>query len=199
MECVQTKGAPRLDGYSLAARAAACRGVWVDLGTGDGRFVCRMAAAYPDWMLVGVDACREQIRLRRRDERPNQLFVIANALALPAELDGLALRVSVNFPWGSLLAGLLAGDPRLLAGLGRIARPEALLELRLNADALAGHGLTLAAGAARAAAALGRAGWRVGAPAALGPGWLGDFPSTWARRLAHGRDPRAAELRAVRL
>ena len=129
MECVYGNVGYQLGGDALAARAAAYRGVWIDIGTGDGRFVRQMAAAAPEWLVIGLDACREQLRGGRRGGPPNQLLVAANALAMPAELGGMARRLSVNFPWGSLLAGLVEGDRRLLGGLAALARPEALLEL----------------------------------------------------------------------
>jgi 16S rRNA (adenine(1408)-N(1))-methyltransferase len=59
-------------------------------------------------------------------------FVVAAAEALPPELDGLAGLVTVHFPWGSLLRGLLAADPAILAGLVRVMRPGACLSVLLS-------------------------------------------------------------------
>lgn len=199
VECIQGKQARWLDQAALAARVANYPYIWIDIGTGDGRFVREQAAALPRWFVVGVDACREQLRDSSREQLSNALFVVANALALPAELHGLAQRVSINFPWGSLLGGLLEGDVRLLTGLRAITRPDALLEVRLNAGAMAEAGLTIAEGGARLSRLLGAAGWRVGAPTAIAQAELRAIPSSWARKLAFGRDPRAFALRAVAL
>ena len=98
------------------------------------------AAAEPDRLVVGVDASAAAMaeasrRAGRRPERgglPNALFVVAAAEALPPELDGLADVVTVHFPWGSLLRGLLAADPAIMAGLVRILRPGATLSVLLS-------------------------------------------------------------------
>jgi 16S rRNA (adenine(1408)-N(1))-methyltransferase len=171
--------------------------VLVDVGTGDGRFVRSAALADPGVFAIGLDACREPLWRAARTAPPNALYVIANALALPRELDGRATHLTINFPWGSLLAGLLEGDPALPALPARLAasaRPGAALDVRLNAGALAEAGRTLEDGGAAVRAALQRAGFALRPPVALGPGDLRACPTTWAHRLAFGRDPRALWL-----
>ncbi|HYN18128.1 MAG TPA: hypothetical protein VEY96_08595, partial [Actinomycetes bacterium] len=101
------------------------------------------AAAEPDRLVVGVDASAAALaeasrRAGRRPERgglPNALFVVAAAEALPPELDGLADRVTVHFPWGSLLRGLLGADPAIMAGLVRVMRPGATLSMLVSSTA----------------------------------------------------------------
>ena len=65
---------------------------------------------------------------------------------------GWRTRITINFPWGSLLAALLDGDPALLDGLIALAQPGATLEIRLNRGALAEAGYTPEAGVMRIAA-----------------------------------------------
>jgi 16S rRNA (adenine(1408)-N(1))-methyltransferase len=55
--------------------------------------------------------------------------------ALPAELGGVADLVTVHFPWGSLLRGLLAADREIMAGVTRLMRPGAVLSLLVSAVA----------------------------------------------------------------
>jgi 16S rRNA (adenine(1408)-N(1))-methyltransferase len=103
--------------------------------------VLAAAAAEPDRLVVGVDASAAAMaeasrRAGRRPGRgglPNALFVVAAAETLPPELDGLADLVTVHFPWGSLLRGLLAADPAIMAGLVRVMRPGATLSVLLSA------------------------------------------------------------------
>ena len=109
----------------------------------------------------------------------------------------MASRIAVNFPWGSLLRGLLGSDPRLLAGFEAVADGPAALDLRLNAGALAEAGWGLETGAARVAAVLRGAGFAVDAPRLLGPADLCRYPTSWAKRLAFGRDPRAVAIEAT--
>lgn len=198
MECIEGTHRRALDRAALLARATAYPYTWLDLGTGDGRFVSDLATTLPRWFVVGVDACREPLRARSRKPAPNALFVIANALALPAELNGVVQRASVNFPWGSLLEGLVEGDQGLLDGLRRVTQPEALLEVRLNGGAVAELGLSAEECFSRMRGVLATAGWRCGPETRLPARQLRSLPSTWARRLAHGPHPWALALRAVR-
>lgn len=108
----------------------------------------------------------------------------------------MASKVTINFPWGSLLTGLLDGEPMLLEGLLAIIRPGAALEVRLNAGALTEAGYTLESGGARVRQALHESGFDVGDLLRLDARGLRQCPTTWAKRLAYGRDPRAVYLRA---
>jgi len=170
--------------------------------------VLAAAAADADRLVVGVDAnaaamAESSRRAARRPERgglPNALFVVAAAEALPAELDGLADLVTVHFPWGSLLRGLVAADPAVIGGLARVLRPGATLSMLLSStdrgagveplseptlaalvDAYGRHGL--AATRARPATAADVAATR----------------STWGRRLGAGVRRPAWLLEATRL
>jgi 16S rRNA (adenine(1408)-N(1))-methyltransferase len=168
----------------------------LDLGTGDGRFARTLAEQHPDWFVIGIDACRENLHEHSRARLENLLFIIASAQELPWELNGCASYMIINFPWGSLLESLLSGDPALLHGLEAVTRPRAALELRLNGGALAEANTTLEAGAHTIRNNLLRAGWRVKAPLPMDGKELRKFPSSWAKRLAFGRDPRAMLLSA---
>ena len=205
MESICGKRTLYIGADTLADRVAGASAVLVDIGTGDGRYVLHAARADPSCFAIGVDACREQLRVASRTAPRNALFVIAEARALPCELCGLATQVTVNFPWGSLLGGLLDGDAGLLVGLAAIARPDphasrrvATLEIRLNGGALAEAGWSLEAGAERVRQVLAAHGFVVGRPAPLDARGLRACPTTWSKRLAFGRDPRALYLRAMR-
>ena len=196
MRTVNGKHVRQMDAAEVAAWAADQRETIVDLGAGDGRFV-RHLARQPGVGAIGVDLCEANLRIASRAAGGNALFVVADALALPGELSRVATRVTVNFPWGSLLRGLLSGHPGLLAGLGAIGRGGTSLEIRLNAGALAEAGWTLEAGSERVAAVLRDAGIYVGATRILGPADLRRWPTTWAKRLAFGRDPRASRVEST--
>jgi 16S rRNA (adenine(1408)-N(1))-methyltransferase len=190
VECIRGKTTADIDVDRLAADAASYDDVLIDVGTGDGRYVLHVARTSPTWFALGVDACRENLRKASRKAPPNALYVVANALALPRELSGMASKVTINFPWGSLLTGLLEG---LLA----IARPGAVLEIRLNAGALDESGYTLKTGGARIRQALHEGGFDVGDLLRLDARELRQCHTTWAKRLAYGRDPSAVCLRAM--
>ena len=194
METIRGKKSLDVEFNKWSDQLANYKQIVLDLGTGDGRYARTLAQAHPRWFIIGLDACRENLREHSQAKLPNLLFVIARAQEMPQELDGLVSQVTINFPWGSLLESLLANDSRLINGLKSISRPGASLELRLNGGALAEAGKTLEAGTDKIYFHLLQAGWQIDHPVVMDSGSLKKFPSTWARRLAFGRDPRAMML-----
>src|SRR5690242_7816867 len=79
-----------------------------------------------------ADASRRAARPARKGGLPNALFVVAGAEALPCELTGLASTLTVQFPWGSLLRGLLQAEASILDGIVRVCRPGAGVSLLLS-------------------------------------------------------------------
>lgn len=184
METIQGKITRPMDALELAGRIQSRRQVLIDIGAGDGKFILHAARRDPGLFGIGVDACRENLREGSRNAPENALFVIAAAQSLPDELHGRASRLAINFPWGSLLEGLLQADPALLGGLARLVCPGAQIEIRLNQSAAQEAGWELATAGDAAAHALRQAGFTLRDPARLGPADLRALPSTWAKRLA---------------
>ena len=194
METIRGRKSLELDFNELRERLASYNRIILDLGTGDGRYVHTLAKQHPDWFVIGVDACRENLREHSQAKLQNMLFVIASAQNLPKELNGLVSHIAINFPWGSLLESLLAADPILMRELKSVSRPRASLKLRLNSGALAEAGKTLETGTDRIYYNLLQAGWQLEHPTLIDAYALKKFPSTWAKRLAVGRDPRAMKI-----
>jgi 16S rRNA (adenine(1408)-N(1))-methyltransferase len=178
----------------LSERLAGYNQIRLDLGTGDGRFVRSMAEKHKDQFFIGVDACRENLRANSQRRLPNAIFVIASAQALPLELNGLASHITINFPWGSLLESLLNNDSCLVNGLLAITRPGAKMDIHLNAEALYTAGWTLESGADQIENNLNASGWRTKSRSCIDSQVLHSIPTTWAKRLAFGRDSRAIRL-----
>jgi len=72
------------------------------------------------------------MRRASRHAPANAIFVVATADALPAELGGAVSELSVHFPWGSLLKGLVAPSPEVLEGIARTLRPGGTLTALLS-------------------------------------------------------------------
>lgn len=112
----------------------------IDLGTGDGRAVSAAAAAAPERLVIGVDAnATAMVEVSRRTQRPaqrgglpNALFVVAGVERLPAALTGIADEVTVYFPWGSLLRGLVTAEPAVLDGIAGTMKSGATLSVLLS-------------------------------------------------------------------
>lgn len=117
-------------------------GVVVDIGTGDGRFVCRSALANPNKFYIGIDANTkplEKISMKatRKPSKgglPNVLFVQAAVENLSEELNAAADEIHIHFPWGSLLSAVVAGQKDVLNSLRRICAPECLVEIVIGID-----------------------------------------------------------------
>jgi 16S rRNA (adenine(1408)-N(1))-methyltransferase len=172
--------------------------VIVDLGTGDGRAVLAAAAAEPGALVIGLDAdagamagsSRRAARPIRKGGLPNALFAVAAAEAPPLELRGRAGLVTVFFPWGSLLRGIVGLDERVAAGLASLVRPrdgrvEALVSITPR-DGLDGLASLDAAALDRLAAAHARFGLGLVSAAPVSVGDVRASGSTWGRRLLAG-------------
>jgi 16S rRNA (adenine(1408)-N(1))-methyltransferase len=140
MIIVRGKATEQIDAATLRARAAACDGVTIDLGTGDGRFAYRYAIEYPQRLVIGIDPVRENLRemsarAARKPDRggaPNALFVVASIEQSPPELHGIADEIFVTLPWGSLMRGIIVADDAVLAAIASMARAGAALRIVLN-------------------------------------------------------------------
>jgi 16S rRNA (adenine(1408)-N(1))-methyltransferase len=196
MEYIRGKTTGTLDSSDFAMRLKDYKEVLVDLGTGDGRFVQYTALANPQTMIIGVDACRENLVDVSRKVLPNSLFLISRAESLPSALYGLADTITINFPWGSLLEGLLLPDTPVVAGLQQLAKPDASLHLRLNESALQKAGQTLEIGGESVRRALAKSGFNTAKLVQLDTKALRSYPTTWAHRLGYGRASSALYLRA---
>jgi len=194
METIRGRKSLELDFNGLKERLAGYNRITLDLGTGDGRYVRTLAEEHPDWFIIGVDSCRENLHEHSQAKLQNMLFVIASAQELPKELKGLVSQITINFPWGSLLESLLTDDSRLMNGLESISRSTTSVDLRLNGGALAEAETTLETGADKIYNNLLQAGWQINAPTLMNASALRTFPTTWAKRLAFGRDPRAMAM-----
>ncbi len=162
---------------------------------------------------MGVDAnaagLREISGRAFRAHAVNVVYVRAAIEAMPAELLGIADRVSIILPWGSLLSAVASPSVAGLERLRALCQPAASLSVLLGIDPVRD-----AAELRRLAVAVPSGGdWRshlrdayasagfdIVSVREVGLDQLARWPSTWARRLAHGH-PRpfvAIEARTCR-
>ena len=198
METIRGKRSLELTASELQKQLMGYKHILIDLGTGDGRYVRCRAEQHKERFFIGVDACRDNLRANSRRILPNALFIIADAQALPTELNGLASHVTINFPWGSLLESLLSSEDSLISRLLSATRPFARMDIHLNAEALVTAGWTLESGADQIECIVNTVGWRTKSHSWMDAHLLRSFPTTWAKRLAFGRDPCAIRLSVQR-
>jgi 16S rRNA (adenine(1408)-N(1))-methyltransferase len=192
------------------------RPVVVDVGTGDGRWPYELARRDSESFYVGLDPDADALReyAYRASRKPsrggvdNVLYVVASVERLPAELEAVADLVRVSFPWGALLRGLLRPEPALLAALVSVAKPGASVDVVLTYDPTHDHGATpdgeplpapaLAYIKETLAPAYESAGLEVEEATLLSREEALSIPSTWGRRLLHGREREVYLVRARR-
>ena len=166
----------------------------IDIGTGDGRAVLAAAAREPATLVLGldanasamVDASRRAARAARKGGFANAAFVLASAESPPPAFHGSADLVTVRFPWGSLLRGVVGADPAVAAGVAGVVSTRGSLELLLapasrdGLDSVPPSTNGLVGGAARA---FGRYGFDVEDVQTPKPAEAKASGSTWAKRL----------------
>jgi 16S rRNA (adenine(1408)-N(1))-methyltransferase len=179
--------------------------VIVDVGTGDGRAVLDRAVGEPTALVLGIDASGAAMATssRRADRRGprNALFFAEGAERLAdSPLAGQADLVTVTFPWGSLLRGVLGLDDAALAGVASLLCTGGRLQVLASVVPSDGVvGMVCLDDPAQAAI---RAAWRATdlELTSLRPATAEDVAqsrSTWARRLRGAPAGRSVEARPV--
>lgn len=123
-------------------KARAKGGIIVDIGTGDGKFTYRIAKENPSRLVIGIDPNAKGIekysaKIYKKPAKgglENALFVMASVEDLPKELDGIANQVFINFPWGSLLAGIVKVEDNCWDNIKRICKKGAYIDLLFGYD-----------------------------------------------------------------
>jgi 16S rRNA (adenine(1408)-N(1))-methyltransferase len=188
----------------------------VDVGTGDAHFAYHLASERPDWLVIGLDALDEPMgeiaykasRKPARGGRPNLVLLRGAVESLPAELAQIADEVDVMLPWGALLEGIVRAAPEVVAGIATLARAGARVQVVLNGeiwlDSTPARYEDLPVPTPQYVAdeidpEFRRAGIDLGAARYLSAAEAKALPTTWARRLGHGRPhPRFVHIEGVR-
>ena len=162
-----------------------------DIGTGDGRFALDLARRSPHTAVIAIDANLDRLRGSRRRDPENLRFIAANALDEQLASLPMVDVVTINFPYGSLLRGLVECDPALLGWLDALLAPGGRIEARVNATALTASGLDPSDAPAAIASTLRQIDGVGARTHPLTRTSLRTFPSSWAKRLGHGREQEA--------
>ncbi len=206
MIVVEGKRTREIDSASLRDLISRYESVTIDLGTGDGRFAYRHAAAHSERFVVGIDPVAEAMgemsaRARRKPERggvPNVIYAVASVERLPEELEHVADEVFVNLPWGSLMRGIILGDDIVLAGIRRLARAAGRIDIVLNTrifddpvpiEARELPEVTPEYALETLAPAFAQHGIAIDEARYLSADEVATMETTWAKRLSHRRPP----------
>ena len=109
----------------------------MDVGAGDGGYVLHRARTEPTTFALAIDASPDSLASgawrAKRARRGNAAFLVVGVERLPEELSCVADEVTVHFPWGSLLRGLLDGAPAVVGPIATLVRPRGELRVLLSA------------------------------------------------------------------
>jgi 16S rRNA (adenine(1408)-N(1))-methyltransferase len=182
----------------------------VDIGTGDGAFVYKCARACPDRFFIGIDSNAANLAeySRKATWKPakgavrNVLFVRANSDALPEELNGLVSEISIFFPWGSLLKSVVVPDESVLRGFRKICRADAEINIVFGYNHICEPGITAKLDLPiltqdylhdTVVNTYKRVGFAMKVRQ-LEKAEVAKLPTTWAKKLAHGKNREFFEL-----
>jgi 16S rRNA (adenine(1408)-N(1))-methyltransferase len=111
----------------------------IDIGTGDGKFVYNQARKNPNNFYIGIDSSINllediSIKIYKKESRgglKNIIFIQMPIEEIPEELNGIADIIYVNFPWGSLLSGIVRGEEIVLKNIVKLAKWEKYIPLNI--------------------------------------------------------------------
>jgi 16S rRNA (adenine(1408)-N(1))-methyltransferase len=163
----------------------------VDVGAGDGGYVLHRARTKPTTFAVAIDASPDALASgawrAKRSRLANTAFLIEGVERLPRDLGRLADEVTVQFPWGSLLRGLVCGADEIVGPIAGLMKAGAELRVLLSAVERDGLGELLPAHVISLRDAYGEHGLRLIEAGWASFGMVAESHSAWAKRLAVGR------------
>lgn len=133
MKIVEGNKTYEINKDELLQKTSGYEEVVVDVGTGDGRFIHKNATKNPHIFYIGIDPSETQIKTYSKksvkERLKNTLYVTASIELLSKELFGIATKVIINFPWGSLLGGIAKADEKTIFNLAGMLREKGELEI----------------------------------------------------------------------
>lgn len=107
--------------------------VYIDLGTGDGRYVFKNASQNSKNLYVGVDPSQKQLAVYSKkavkNKLKNSLFVIGSIEIYPEVLFGSANKMLIILPWGTLLQSIVNLDESALINIDKTLDSNGTLEI----------------------------------------------------------------------
>jgi len=189
-------------------------GVIVDIGTGDGKFVHNLAREFPDRFIIGIDPNAQGMeklsgKVGKKPERggvENALYVVADVANLPTELNAVADQVFINLPWGSLLQGIVLGDETTWKNIRNICKPGAIMDIlcgyseqreSAQMEQLGMPPLYEQMIQDEMIPKIQKIGFHAQEVSAITADRLGDYPSTWAKKLQFRQGDKVYHIRLI--
>lgn len=114
----------------------------IDIGTGDAKFVYKLAKKNPHGLFIGIDSNIEGMGIISAKankklskgglESKNMLLIVSSVQKIPEDFNNLANRITINYPWGSLLKIVTDPDVQNVKKTFKLGRNSANIKLILN-------------------------------------------------------------------
>ena len=171
----------------------------MDVGAGDGGYVLHRARTEPTTFAVAIDASADGLvrgawRAKRAGIR-NVAFLVDGVERLPRELHRVADEVTVHFPWGSLLRGLVGGSGAVVGPIASLMKAGAELRVLMSANDRDGVSEITPSAVASRRVAYAEHGLHLIDARWASAGSVAESRSAWAKRVAAGRARHAVMAR----
>ena len=142
LRVLSNKDVVKYNTYDIIKLSTKFKFINVDIGTGDAKFVYRLAKKNPQGLFIGIDSnvegmCEVSAKANKKIskgglEHNNLLLIASNVQEIPEDFINLANQVTINYPWGSLLKIVTDPDVQNLKKIFRIGKNSANIKLALN-------------------------------------------------------------------
>ena len=171
----------------------------MDVGAGDGGYILHRARIEPATFAIAIDASPDALATgawrAKRARVANAAFLVEGIERLPRELACLADEVTIHFPWGSLLRGLLDGSSVVVGPIAGLMKAGAELRVLMSAVDRDGFGEVTPSVIGSRCATYAEHGLRLIDAEWASNAIVAESRSAWAKRLAVGRARQAVIAR----
>jgi len=175
----------------------------VDVGAGDGGYVLFRARTERTTFAIALDASPDALSegawRAKRALLENVAFLVEGVERLPRDLVCLADEVTVHFPWGSLLRGLVDGSGAVVVPIASLMKVGAELRVLMSAIDRDGYQALTPSLVASRSGRYAEHGLRLVETDWASSATVAESRSAWAKRLGVGRARRAVIARYRRL
>ncbi len=109
---------------------------FLDIGTGDGRFVYKNAQKDKTVLYVGMDPAEKQLKTysakANRKKLANCLFIVGSIENIPSELFSSFDEIYINLPWGSLLEKIVKTDIHSVNNIAKLLKKNGKVTIVLG-------------------------------------------------------------------
>ena len=171
----------------------------MDVGAGDGGYVLHRARTEPGTFAIAIDASPDALASgawrAKRARIANAAFLVEGIERLPRELACFADEVTVHFPWGSLLRGLLESSGSVVGPIAGLMKVGAELRVLTSAVDHDGFGEVTPSVITLRCATYAEHGLHLVEAQWASSAIVAESRSAWAKRLAVGRARQAVIAR----